>query len=446
MDAFYMLESLTRELAVNPLRRGLSILGVIIGTAAVIASLAVVEGGREQLQRVIERLGVNIVYLQDRFEPTGSMDRPPPPKMKEAPPPDKGAPQGAMPMPQGVPPELAMPEAAVVRPQTLSLEQVALLARKFPSARRIAPQLVLRADAGQVGARPIRVSVEGGTPAGMQIRNLRMAAGRYLTDSDIDSAAKVCVLGATMAARLFSDAPALGRHIALFGDRWEIVGVLEARGSLMTFDYDNLLIVPITAAHERTGQAVINALLLQGRDTASALALRRRLAEEVFALLPDRDPDDFRVFCQDELLEQKEKTLQTFRILVACIAAFSMIVSGIGIMNIMLVSVRERTREIGVWKAVGAKDRDVLAYFLGESVLTCLLGGALGVALGLFLAEQASVFIAQSVSEIEGWQPVFRPVFFLLAAGTATIVGLLSGLFPAMLAARLDPAESLRYE
>ncbi len=448
MDKLYMAESLLRELAVNPLRRGLSILGVIIGTAAIIASLAVVEGGREQLQLVIERLGVNLVYFQDRFEPSGSLERPPPPKIKEAPPPDTAG-AGAeklMRKPVGVPPELAIPAAETIRPQTLSLEQAAWLASNLSGVRRIEPQLVLRADVGLPGAKPIRASIEGGTPAGLLIRNLRVAGGRYLADSDIERAEKVCVLGAVMAARLFPEGGAVGESLVMFGDRWEVVGVLEARGSLMTFDYDNLIVLPITAAHERTGQPVINALLLQARDTAGALAMRGKLQREISAMLPERSSEDFRVFCQDELLEQKEKTLQTFRVLVACIAAFSMIVSGIGIMNIMLVSVRERTREIGVWKAVGARDKDVLTYFLCEAVLTCLLGGALGVALGLFLATEASAFIAQTVTEIQGWSPVFKPVFFALAAGTATLVGLLSGLFPALIAARLDPAESLRYE
>ena len=128
------------------------------------------------------------------------------------------------------------------------------------------------------------------------------------------------------------------------------------------------------------------------------------------------------------------------------IAAFSLLVSGIGIMNIMLVSVRERTREIGIWKAVGATDRDVLSYFLAESVMTCFTGGVLGIFLGIFLGSRASGMIASTVVETADWQPVFKLEFFVLSVGVSILVGLLSGIFPAYVAARLEPMEALRYD
>lgn len=448
MDILTLLESFFRELAVNPLRRGLSILGVVIGTAAVIASLAVIEGGREQLQGFIERLGVNLVFLEDRYEPQAGLAAQAGPAMDEAAPESGVAPgpdDGARP-PAPAPAAEEEPSILPQRPATLTPRDVDALARAFPAIRRIAPQMVLRTDVSRPGEKPMRAQVEGGTPDGAVIRNLRTARGRYLVADDVARAARVCVLGHGLASRLFPGGIADGSTLFMLGARWRVIGVLEPRGNLMGFDYDNRVIVPLAAAQERTGAKIINGLLIQARDTPSALRLRDELPAEILARLPDRNPEDFRVFCQDELLRQKEQTLDTFRLLAASIAAFSLVVSGIGIMNIMLVNVKERTREIGVWKAIGARDRDVLSYFLAESVLTCLLGGLFGVLLGIYFATSAAGFIAESITETEGWSPVFRPAFFLVAVGTASVVGLLSGIFPAMTASRLDPAEALRYE
>ena len=145
-------------------------------------------------------------------------------------------------------------------------------------------------------------------------------------------------------------------------------------------------------------------------------------------------------------MRQREKTLDVFQVLSVSIAAFSLLVSGIGIMNIMLVSVRERMREIGIWKAVGATDGYVLVYFLTESVLTCLFGGALGILLGFYLGSEATDLIAGSVSDAIEWTPVFKIHYVAIAFGTSAFVGLLSGIFPAYVAARLEPSAALRYE
>jgi len=231
----------------------------------------------------------------------------------------------------------------------------------------------------------------------------------------------------------------------MLGSRWRVVGVLAQKGTMMRFDYDRLIIVPITSLQERTGVDMVNALLIQARDGEAASRIRTELKAEVLARLHGRDPEEIRIFCQDDLVAQYGRTMSTFRILTISIAAFSLLVSGIGIMNIMLVSVRERTREIGVWKAVGATDADVLSFFLAESVLTCVLGGTIGIFLGVLLASEASGFVANSVSEMSTWTPVFHPVFFGLSLGTTILVGLLSGIFPAIVAAHLEPTEALRY-
>ena len=444
MDYLSLFGKLLRELNVNRLRRLLSIIGVIIGTAAVISSLAVVEGGRSQLYAYIEKLGVNVVFLEDRFEPEAMFEArdeareavmrdglsvPNPEKLY-----DKAFPGNAA----------AGGGGLVRRADTLTLEDIDFLRRRFPQALSIVPQMLKWTEAGPVGGKPFSVQVEAGTPEGAEIRNLRTGQGRYLRAGDLDSAAAVCVLGAGAARKFFGDRPALDREVSAFGARWRVVGVLDPKGSLMRFDYDDLVIVPLTAMHQRVGMRMINAVLIQARDTAAALTIKSELLDEVLARLHHRKREDFQVFSQDELMRQKEETLRTFKVLTVAIAALSLLVSGIGIMNIMLVAVRERVREIGVWKAVGATDGYVLVYFLAESVLTCLVGGVLGIFLGVFLGRGASGFIASTVAETTTWTPVFKPQFFLLSVGTAVFVGLASGIFPALMAARLEPSEALR--
>jgi len=304
----------------------------------------------------------------------------------------------------------------------------------------------LRTDIGSVGERTFRTYIEGSTPGGGEIRSLGVATGRYLAKSDIDSASKVCVLGAEIARKYFGARSPLGRDIIAFGARWKVIGVLQVKGALKRFDYDQLVIVPITSLQQRSGTDLINGVLIRARDANAALQIKHQLMRLVMQRLPGREPEDFQVLCQDELIQQKEQTLRTFKILTVSVAAFSLLVSGIGIMNIMLVSVRERTREIGIWKAVGANDEDVLLYFLAESVITCLAGGVLGVLLGIAMGTKATSMIAISVIESAGWHAIFKPEFFIISVGVSVLVGLLSGIFPAYLAAKLEPMEALHYD
>ncbi len=455
MDWLYTTGALVRDLQTSRLRRLLSILGVVIGTGAVISSLAVVEGGREQLRAHLDKLGVNMVFLEDRYRPDvaikierreedqvqvssslASVER-----MDE---------QGQIElknralefsMSSG---EAGRSESAV--PGVLRLRDVAYLRDRFRDARLIEPIAIHWTDIGRSGEHPFGAQVEGGTPAGAIVRDLEVAEGRYLLPMDVERSEKVCVLGMHMAERLFGGGSAVGGYVSMLGGRWRVVGVLKRKGTMMRFDYDRLVVVPITALHERMGMEIVNALLFKARDKRAAAKIRRELHAAVLSRLPGRDQEDIRVFSQDDLAEQHDRTLRTFRTLTICVAAFSLLVSGIGIMNIMLVSVRERTHEIGVWKAVGATDLDILWYFLAESVLTCVIGGALGILLGVVMASHAAGFVARSVTQIDGWKPIFCPEFFVLSLGCTIVIGLLSGIFPAVVAARLEPSEALRYE
>jgi len=455
MDWLYMGGTLLRELRTNRVRRILSILGVVIGTAAVISSLAVVEGGREQLRLHLEKMGINMVLLEDRYRPEPvrlfqdvyETEQRQAAAIEDAQPDEiekkiilksrasPGAAAGQDPSGDGIP-----------MPEVLRMRDVEALRARLPEAALIEPVAMDYAEVGLTGTRPRVALVEGGTALGAVIRNLAVREGRYLIPSDTERSEQVCVLGSRIAEEIFKGAPAVGRRLSMLGSQWRVVGVLQPKGTMMRFDYDRLIQVPITSMHERRGIEMVSALLVQARDNDGALALRDRLHHEVMARLRDRDPEEIRVFCQQELIEQHATMLRTFRILTISVAAFSLLVSGVGIMNIMLVSVRERTREIGIWKAVGATDADVMAHFLSESVLTCAIGGTLGILLGVLLASEAAGFVASTVAETSGWSPVFLPVFFGLSLGTSVAVGLVSGLFPALVAARLEPTEALRHE
>lgn len=455
MDWLYTTGTLIRDLRTSRVRRLLSILGVVIGTGAVISSLAVVEGGREQLRKHLDKLGVNMVFLEDRYRPdlsifveerpeeqveslasvasVGEMDEQGQIEMKNRAR-DRSMSSG----------EAGRSQSAVLG--VLRLRDVRYFRDRFPDAQFIEPIASHWTDVGRTGEHPFGAQVEGGTPAGAIVRDLEIAKGRYLFPLDVERSEKVCVLGMDMAERIFGNGDAVGGYVAMLGSRWRVIGVLKRKGTMMRFDYDRLIIVPISSLHERIGLEVVNALLLKAWDKEAAARIRRDLYEVVVSRLTGRDQEDISVFSQDDLAEQHDKTLRTFKTLTICIAAFSLLVSGIGIMNIMLVSVRERTHEIGVWKAVGATDSDILMYFLAESVFTCIIGGMLGVLLGFVLASYAAGFVAESVTQIGAWTPIFRPSFFVLSLGSSILIGLLSGIFPALVAARLEPTEALRYE
>jgi len=399
----------------HKLRLLLSLIGVVIGTAAVIASVAVVEGGRREVWHSLDELGANIVFLRDRGEINSWIG---------------SGPRG---------------EQWSSWQDMLTLSDIDSLKAKLSGIIAIEPQLI-DWDFAHYRNQELDTEIEGSTEAGKAIRHLKMSGGRYISREDIESKAKVCVLGSTVAEKLFGDQNPLGKSILMYQSPFRVVGTTRPKGSLRGFDYDRKIIVPITTAQQRSGTSAVNAILIQARDAPAALALKNRLPEAVLEILRGRKADELHIFCQDELQEKRRKILATLKAVVMSIAGISLVVSGIGIMNIMLVSVVERTREIGIRKAVGAKERDIVYQFLLDSVLICITGGILGIPLGIFFAWQASRGAALVFSETGHWSPVFSPLFFILALGCALVVGILAGLFPAYKASKLDPADALRHE
>jgi putative ABC transport system permease protein len=274
------------------------------------------------------------------------------------------------------------------------------------------------------------------------IRAWNVAQGSFFSEGDVKSAAKVCVLGQTVAENLFPAADPVGQLIRVKNVPFRVVGVLERKGgNMMGQDQDDVIIAPYTTAMKRViGNdriSLIYVSALSDDQVAEAQAQVTALLRQRHRLGPGQD-SDFMMRSQEEIAASAAETSKTLSVLLFAVAAISLVVGGIGIMNIMLVSVTERTREIGIRRAIGARSRHVLAQFLIEAVALSVAGGAIGVMLG-YAASKA-------VSHFAGWPTVVGPASVALAFGVAALIGIFFGYYPARKAARLNPIEALRYE
>ena len=397
-----------RGLAANRLRTALTMLGIVIGVAAVIAMTSIGTGAQLRVTRQITGLGTNLVLVFPR--------RPAPAELIGLP----GRSDGLV---------TADAEAIVAR---------------VPTASQVAPSINVPNGAVSYFERTYDGSVEGTTPAYATIRNFRPARGRFLTQADLDEWRQVAVLGVEAAAALFGEADPLGQDVRVGSERFVVVGVMEPKGQVFFTNFDEKVFIPITTAAKRlTGSDTLGSIQVEARSPA--LVAETRAAVE--ALLADRHEGvpDFRIRSQDEFLSTLRQTITTFRLLLGGIAAISLLVGGIGIMNIMLVSVTERTREIGVRKAVGATRGDVLRQFLIEAVAISAVGGLIGIGLGVGLGEGVARLLSQGLPG-DRWESVVSASAVGVAVAFAVGVGVVFGLYPAARAAALDPVEALRYE
>jgi putative ABC transport system permease protein len=283
--------------------------------------------------------------------------------------------------------------------------------------------------------------VIGATPEYETVRNFKAARGQFITDADMRSRAKVALLGHTVATRLFPETEAIGQQIKIRGITFTVIGILEEKGATGFFDRDDIVLVPLSTAQRRLfGVRNVGSIQVQvvtedrmpaAQDALTALMRKRH------RLAPNQD-NDFTIRSQADLLQTLTGVAQTMTVLLGGIAAVSLIVGGIGIMNIMLVSVTERTREIGIRKAVGARRRDILLQFLVESVALSVTGGVMGIAIG--------VLGSRLITQFAGWATLLSPQAISLAFTFALAVGVFFGLYPAQRAATLDPIEALRHE
>ena len=389
----------------NKLRAALTMLGVIIGVAAVIALLSIGNGVSASINQEINAIGTNLILISTNNDNS-----------------------------DGYP--------------TLTLADVAAL-----SDQSRAPDVAdVAATAGgafavTAGGNSTRTSVEGVTANYFRVNNLdEFAAGDTLTDNDVATQARVAVIGNQAAEDLFPDSFPVGQSIKINGASYEVVGVLVASGSAFS-NTDSAVFVPISTAQARLvtgrtrqGEKSVDSIIAQAgsaeRNEAALEQITNVLREEHGILYAD--DDDFRLFSQSDLLDTAGQITGMLTAFLGAIAGISLLVGGIGIMNIMLVSVTERTREIGIRKAVGALRRDILTQFLLESVVLSLIGGIAGIILGWAIATVAGRLIDLEAPLALGT--------VLLATGFATAVGLVFGIYPAWRAAGLRPIEALRYE
>ena len=396
-------------LRINKLRSALTMLGIIIGVAAVIAMVAVGAGATARIQEQIASIGSNVIIVL-----SGSVT------------------SSGIRMGSGY-------------AQTLTEDDSRAIATECPAVQAAAP---LSRGGAQVvyGNNNWGTQIMGTTPDYLDIRDVTLQSGQPFTAADVDSAAKVALLGKTVVDNLFNGEDPLGKIIRIKKVPFTVVGTLVPKGQSPTGqDQDDLILTPISTAKKKViGASQANAsavgqIMVQGRE-----GMTRDAQDQVTALLRQRhriqanQDEDFTVRNLEEVFAAQESSAQVMSILLAAIASVSLIVGGIGIMNIMLVSVTERTKEIGLRQAVGAKTKDILAQFLVEAVTLSVLGGAIGIALGV----AASVLI----SYFAQWSTLVSPGSILLAFLFSALVGVFFGYYPARKAAYMDPIEALRYE
>jgi putative ABC transport system permease protein len=399
-----------RALKVNRTRSALTMLGIIIGVAAVIAMVGVGAGATARIQDQIQSIGSNLIMVTP-----GSVSS------------------------NGV--RLGSGATA-----TLTQDDAKAIATECPSVSAVSP--TVRGGVQAVyGNSNWATNAQGVTPDYMTIRDATMMYGQFFTAEDVDAAAKVAVLGETVAQTLFGDSDPTGQVVIIKNVPFTVAGVLTPKGQSPTGqDQDDTILLPISTAVQKVlgsnkanakavGSLMVQAIGPQAMD--QALQEIEALLRERHRILPGLE-DDFTVRNLTEVFAAQESSAQVMSILLGAIASVSLIVGGIGIMNIMLVSVTERTREIGLRQAVGAKTRDILSQFLVEAVTLSLLGGIIGIVVGL----AASLLI----SHFAQWSTKVSPLSVLLAFVFSALVGVFFGYYPARKAAYLDPIEALRYE
>ena len=407
MNPLTVLITALSSLGSNKLRTGLALLGIVIGVAAVISTMSVGRGAQEVITSRIQSLGTNLLFVRPQ-----------------------GGGQGAA--------------------STLTLEDAsALLDPVFsPSVAAVAPELSTSAQL-VAGRENTFSQVIGVTSEYQFVRDYQVSSGQFISAVHVQNRSEVAVLGSQIAETLYGFRDPVGQSLRVNGRQFTVIGVLESKGGTALGNLDNQVLVPLTTVYYRlasegttAGDITVQTINAQVRDLdqmdtavqeiATVLRLRHRLSGD----------DDFTITSQQETIETLEETQETFVIFLAAIAGISLLVGGIGIMNIMMVSVTERTREIGIRKAMGAKRRDILYQFVSEATLLSLGGGIVGAVLGVTLSR---VLDGKNVIG-QTFQTSVSGDITLLAVTVAAAIGLFFGIYPAARAAALHPIEALRYE
>jgi ABC-type antimicrobial peptide transport system permease subunit len=410
MNLLTALLAALRALGTNWLRSMLTMLGIIIGVAAVITMIAIGGGAQARVEEQMKSLGTNIMLVLPGAQTTGGVRL--------------GAQTG----------------------QTLTEEDARAIAAEVPEVQAAAPSL--RTGAQVVAANANwSTSVMGTTPEYLEVRDWPLAAGRSFDAAEMAGSGKVVVIGQTVAQQLFGDADPIDQVIRVRKAPLQVIGMLERKGqNSMGQDQDDVIVVPLSTFRNRVqGMSAgrikrvgaISVKIREGQSMTDAGEKMRELLRQRHRLQSGAD-DDFSIRNLTEMLQAQEESSRVMALLLAAVAGVSLVVGGIGIMNIMLVSVTERTREIGLRMAVGARSRDILGQFLIEAVTMSLVGGAIGIVLGM-----AATW---AIGSLAGWQVLLSAESILLAVGFSAAVGVFFGFYPARRAAALLPIQALRHE
>ena len=388
------------RLGTGKLRTALTMLGVIIGVASVVALVSVAQGATKGISDQLQSLGTNLVTVSPGFSRTGAT------------------------------------RGAIGSATTLTLSDSTALAT-LDGVQAIAPELTTN-KLVVAGTQNETARIVGTTPGYLSVFAYQIWVGTFLNQVSVDHNLRVAVIGATTADNLSLTASSIGSTIEVGGLPFELIGITQPKGGSTTAD--DQVMIPLSTAHE----------LFVGSNSVSAIGLSatsqdaiNTVSAEITTTLEQRHGitngvDDFSIATQSQLLGTVSSVSDVLTLLLAGIASISLLVGGIGIMNIMLVSVRERTREIGIRKAIGARGRDILSQFLVEALALSLAGGVIGIGAG--------VVASFAIGAYAGWGFVFNPVTVVVAVGFSLIVGIVLGVWPASQAARLDPVVALRYE
>ncbi len=405
MKNLNILRSAFRALRRNKLRSFLTMLGIIIGVAAVIAMLAIGQGAEYSVKEQISALGTNVLIVFP-----GSQQ------------------QGGIRVGAGSVTTLTEDDAAAI------LKECTAVAYVSPGTR----------SGGQVVAGNLNwgTSIEGTGSDYLEIRSWPVEYGEFYTDQDVKAASKVCVLGTTVSDALFPESSPVGQTIRVRNVPCKVIGVLKRKGqNAMGQDQDDIILAPYTTVLRRLSHFPYLRQILVSANTPAQISLAQSQIAEVLRTrhrIAAYEPDDFTIRNQSDLAATATATTEILTILLASIASVSLLVGGIGIMNIMLVSVTERTREIGIRMSVGARGRDILTQFLIEALVLSLLGGILGILIGVGGSSAISTFAK--------WPTIITAFSIILSFGFSIVIGLFFGFYPARKAALLNPIDALRYE
>lgn len=400
------LESLG-TLTVHKLRTGLAMLGIVIGIGAVIALISLGQSSQQAIQSQIQMLGSNLLTVQPGSQRAGIV---------------RGAAGGGITL-------------------TLDDAKAIIASSQISTIKNVSPELSRRTQV-TTGSTNTNTQIMGVVPAYLEVHKINIESGAFISQRDVDGMTKVAVIGPQVVTDLFFSSPnPIGQTLRISGQTFTIIGLTQSKGGTGFLNQDDIIFVPLTTAQKQLfGANYLSSIALEANSPEVMTAAQNEVGYFLLSRHKLKDPAqaDFSILSQQDILNTASSATATFTTLLSGVAAISLLVGGIGIMNIMLVTVTERTREIGLRKALGAKKKVITVQFLIESIILTFSGGAIGIIIGIF----ASYLILNFTSS----PFVISPISILLAFIVSTVIGIIFGWYPARRAANLQPIEALRYE